>query len=78
MMLSPDAYAGMFADKSYAELIKVRDELIKSIQDFEKNGADKEAYMTCPSPVVIYQMNLEYLAEFCRLIGEKYREEREE
>ena len=78
MMISPDTYAEMFADKSYAELIKERDELIESIRDFEKNSADEEAYMICPSPDVIYQMNLEYLSELCRLIREKYREEMEE
>jgi hypothetical protein len=78
MMISPETYAHMLANKSYAELIKERDELIKSIRDFEKNGADKEAYMICPSPDVIYQVNLEYLAELCRLIREKYREEMEE
>lgn len=68
-------YCGSPADADFDDLNQ--EAALSFIRDFEKNGADKEAYMTCPSPDVIYQMDLEYLAEFCRRIREKYREEME-
>ena len=78
MMISPGAFAEMYADKSYAELIKERDALIRAIRRFEKESVNKEEIIICPSPDVVYQMNLEYLAAICPLIREKFREEMEE
>ena len=71
-MISPEYYAEQYKDSSYEELLRIRDELIKNIRAFEKGKIDKSAYMILPSPSTIYQMNLQYLAEMCKLIHEKY------
>ena len=72
MMISPNAYIDQFKNYSYEDLLKIRDEMYESIKAFEKGKIDPKAYMIKPSPDTIYQMNLEYLAEICKLIHEKY------
>ena len=79
MMISPDYFAEERKNLSYPELIRERDELISFMQDFEKkemagDRSDPE-WRYHPSPVVRYQMHLEYLTELCRLMKEKYNEE---
>lgn len=56
--------------KSYKELLKIRDELVEEIYAFENGNISPEAKMISPSPEVIYQMNLEYLGELCKLISD--------
>ena len=73
MMISPEVYVSMQKDKSYEELIQIREELIEDIKEFEKNP-DQTCFMH-PSPEVIYQVNLQYLGKLCELIAEKYKEE---
>lgn len=36
MMINPEGFIQNHFDKSYAELLRVRDELLSSILDFEK------------------------------------------
>lgn len=72
MMISPEAFISMQKDKSYEELIEIRDEFIEDIKDFEENP-DQTTFMH-PSPDVIYQMNLLYLAKLCEFMSEKYRD----
>ncbi len=71
-MLSPNAFVDEYRDMPYEELLPIRDELIEEIRDFEKHGGGDTGI--CPSPDVIYQVNLEYLAKLCELIAEKYRD----
>ena len=75
MMISPDWFIEEHKEKSYAELLPVRDELIKGIKDFESRSYDPEDNMMNPSPEVIYQCNLQYLSKLCDLIADKYNHE---
>ena len=73
MMISPEGYVNLYKSKTYKELLKVRDELIDEIKDFEKNGGANQPLM-CPSLDTVYQCNLLYLSKLCELIHEKYEE----
>ena len=75
MMISPNGYAQMYADKKYAELLKERDELLDSVRSFEQGEVPEIEDAIMPSPEVRYQCNLLYLAEICRMISEAYRRE---
>ena len=75
-MISPETFIEhRCKGKSYKELLKMRKELLKEIYAFEKGNISPEAWMKRPSPDVVYQMNLEYLGELCKLIAETYRTE---
>ena len=76
MMISPEGFIEEYRDKSYIELIQVRDELIEEIKTFEagKDGTD-EGWIISSSPEVRYQCNLQYLGKLCELISEKYNQE---
>ncbi len=77
-MISPQSFVDEFDDESYATLLKERDKLIREIRHFEKHREEimnsEEVYI-CPSPDVVYQMNLEYLGALCMLISKKFNEE---
>ena len=76
MMISPEAFIEFECkDKSYNELLKMRDSLIRQVRAFEKGKISEKEYLIIPSPATRYQMNLEYLGELCKLISEKYNEE---
>ena len=75
-MISPGAFIALNCkDKSYKDLLKMREELLEEIYDFEKGKISPESRMINPSPEVIYQMNLDYLGELCKLISETYNSE---
>ena len=72
MMISPQSYVDDLKEKCYEDLIKEKDKLIKEIERFENNKiADSEIYMD-PSPEVVYQCNLLYLSELCKLVHDKF------
>ena len=79
MMISPGAFIAQYSRCSYAELIDIRNELMKEIFDFEaqeKSGIrNVEDWMISPGPDVRYQMNMDYLSELLKLMGEKYNED---
>ena len=79
MMISPQAYVDEFKNEPFEKLIKERERLYKDIEKIEKDAFDSErksdAWNICPGPDVQYQMHLEYLAELCNFIAEKYRTE---
>lgn len=50
------------------------DKLIRSIRRFEKNPPSKKEYLIDPSPDVVYQCQLEYLAKICELISIRFRD----
>ena len=79
MMMSPGGYIEDFKDADYNTLIKERDELIAYIVEYEKKekAGDRsgDEWMIKPSPDVHYQMYLEYLAEMCKLMHQKYNED---
>ena len=79
MMVSPEYFAEQWKKLSYSQLISERDDLIQSLQDFERkemagDRSDPE-WNYCPSPAVRYQMYFEYLAAICRIMNEKYNNE---
>ena len=77
MMISPDSYIDELKDKTYKELIKEKNKLLKEISDFENNKIADEEYNINPSPDVIYQCNLLYLSKLCELIANKFNKEYE-
>ncbi len=77
-MISPEVFADEHEDKTYEELIEVRDELINGIKQFEDMPQNEESdSIMCPGPDVFYQMNHEYLSKICLLIVQKFREQQE-
>ena len=75
-MISPEVFVEQYADKTYEELIKVRNELINSIKKFEATPQNEDPdFIICPGPDVVYQMHLEYLSAICKLIIKKFREQ---
>ena len=74
MMISPYGFIEQHKDCSYKELIEIRDELLDSIKAYEAGDISEEAKMICPSPDVMYQCELQYLAELFKLLAEKYSE----
>ena len=80
MMIGAKTYVEQLKDAEYLELIKERDELIQSIKDFEEKEAvgDRSGDEWCiisPSPVVKYQMHLEYLGALCAFMRKKYNKD---
>ena len=79
MMISPGGYAKMHENDSLSQLIKERKSLQREIASLEKLVFEKEktsdGWMIMPGPDVRYRVCLEYLAEICHLIVERYREE---
>ena len=75
MMISPQSFVESYKNKSYKELLSVRDKLMKEIRAFERRTFDPELMLRRPSPETVYQCNLWYLGELCKLIAEKYNQE---
>ena len=81
MMISPQTYISRFKSAKYTDLIKERDRLIDELQRFEKNemNGDRSGkeWLMDPNPETTYQCNLNYLAELCELMRERYNNESE-
>ncbi len=79
MMISPITYVKEHENDTYEQLIKERNSLVRQIKNLEKIVFDKEkqdeSWHICPGPDVRYQMYLEYLAELCKFMQEKYNTE---
>lgn len=79
MMLSPYAYANGWKDADYTELIRERDALIRSIRRFERKEKEGDrtgsGWSILPAPETVYQMELEYLSELCRIMHDRYSDE---
>lgn len=85
MLAPPDYILEDNKDKSYEELLNVRDRLIRKIQKIEKDGPVYGKYedgdllladlASFPSPDMVYRNNLESLGLLCKLISIKYAEE---
>ena len=69
MMISPESFIEHHKNKSYSELLPIRDELLDEIRAFENHSYDPELDLIDPSPAVVYQCNLEYLGKLCELIS---------
>lgn len=75
MMISPEGFISQHRKKSYEELLALRDDLFADIQRFEHKEISEDEWMIHPSPEVIYQCNLQYLARLCDFIAERYNKE---
>lgn len=74
MMISPESYLEELKTESLEQLIVIRNELIEEIVAFEKGLIPQDHWRIRPSPEVVYQMNLEYLAALCQFISKRYSE----
>ena len=75
MMISPEEFITEYRNKTYKELLVLRDELLEDIRAFENHTYDHEMKMIDPAPEVVYQCNLEYLGKLCELLSQKYKQE---
>ena len=78
-MMPAEVYIEELQDKTYKELIEIRDNLLIEIKDFEKHIDEimaQEPYIF-PSSDVIYQQNLALLALLFNLLKEKFNNEYE-
>ena len=73
MMISPNAFANEHQGDSYEELLKLREELLIQIRDYEESDKSSLANIgSFPTPEVKYMMNLQYVARLCNMIAKKY------
>ena len=79
MMISPGSYSDEHKNDTFNQLMEERDSLYKEIKELEKivynDDRGQSEWKMQPGPDVIYQMDLEYLAEICNLLQEKYNSE---
>lgn len=72
MMIDPKTYSQIYMGESLSELTKERDMLIEEIREYEDARDEDNIFMACnPDPETIYLNNHLYLAEVCKLIGER-------
>ena len=72
MMIDPKIYPESIRNESLTELKKERNRLIKEIREYENAMDDDNIVMISnPNPETIYLNNHLYLAEVCKLIGER-------
>ena len=88
MMISPETYASGCKGMSYAELRAERDGLLTDILEYERAldrapegelpSLPEGIVEMCPSPDVVYQMQLEYLGKLCELLSRQFNREFEQ
>ena len=72
MMINPKTYSESIRNEGLTELKKERNRLIKEIREYENAMDDDNIFMSGnPDPETIYLNNHLYLAEVCKLIGER-------
>ena len=72
MMIDPKTYSESISNESLSELKKERNRLIKEIKEYEDAMDDNNIFMIGnPGPETICLNNHLYLAEVCKLIGER-------
>ena len=72
MLFDPKTYSQIIRGDRLTELIKERNRLIEEIREYEDAMDDDNIFMTGnPDPETIYLHNHLYLAEVCKLIGER-------
>ncbi len=71
-MIDPKTYSESIRNESLTELKKERNRLIEEIREYDNAMYDNNIVMISnPDPETIYLNNHLYLAEVCRLIGER-------
>ena len=84
MLMPPDYILEKYKNKTYEELLRVRDRCIRKVRKFEKEGPVYKEYKagdlvlvdlaSSPSPEMEYENGLEFLGLLCKLIAEKHNE----
>ena len=75
MKITPEQFIEKNTDKTYEELLSVRDELIGAIRNYEADAeSDPEDVVVDPLPDENYYCKLKLLGSLCNLIAEKYGE----
>ncbi len=78
-MISPEVFIDEHKNDTFEQLITEKDSLVIEIKKLEKIVFDpekkSEEWNVCPGPDVRFQMNLEYLAELCSFLKEKFNKE---
>ena len=76
MKISPEAFVENNRDRSYEELLAIRDQLISVIRKFEADTEhDPEDVLVNPLVDGNYYCNMKLLGGLCNLIAEKFGEE---
>ena len=71
-MIDPKIYSQSIRNENLTELKKERNRLIEEIREYENAMYDDNIVMISnPDPETIYLNNHLYLAEVCKLIGER-------
>ncbi len=78
MMIAPVSYVSTIEDLDYPELVEKRKALQKRVEELEKLALSEDrsdpAWQIMPTPSVQYQTTLDYLAELCKFMSERYNE----
>lgn len=78
MMMDPNQYVEQYKNTSYLEILNFRNELIKSIEEFEHDFARKKPdWKIAPTPDVQYQWNLKTLGFVASMLSEAFNREYE-
>ena len=78
MMMSPESFLAEYKNASYLELLKLKNELVQCIEEFEKDYYQEEHVWTIsPTPDVHYQWNLDVLGRVAPMLREAFNREYE-
>ena len=78
MLSSPDLFIEEHQNDSYEELVKLKNELISEIDEFERRDNNTDDVIISPSPETYYQWNLSVLEKIIHLLQEAYRRKYED
>ena len=78
MMMDPKQYVEQFKNSSYLEILKLKNELVSCISEFEHDfNREDPAWNSSPAPDVGYQWNLEVLGLIAPMLAEAFNREYE-
>lgn len=76
MMMSPDYFLDEYENAGYFELLKLKNELVQEIAEFESDCEMKDdGLKVSPGPDVQYQWNLEVLGKVAGMLREAFNRE---
>lgn len=78
MMISPEVFLSQYENASYLELLKLKNELVQCITEFEQDyDMEEPGWEEKPGPDVHYQWNLEVLGKVAPMLKEAFNREYE-
>lgn len=78
MMMSPDSFLKEYKNAGYFELLKLKNELVQEIAEFERVCEMKsDGWKINPGPDVRYQWNLELMGKVAGMLKEAFNREYE-